>query len=416
MTTWRNRIVKYSDEPPDQLLAHPSNWRTHTGSQADALRGVLEEVGVVQNVIASTRSGYLLDGHLRVMEALKSGQPTIPVTWVDIDEGEENLILASIDPLSAMAGTDAAKLDALLREVTTGSAGLQQMLDALAQEAGIVPGVEAGAGGDIFDTAAALEGPCRVAPGELWLIDGGKHRLCCGDSTDAASVARLMGDAGRAALAFEDPPYNVSYQDNESIESLKARNRRTDGKVVANDSMTNAEFDRFLDAHLSVLPLCDGGVYYLCAPPGRPETQFRNALDRVSGLQLRQCIVWVKGQFVFGRQDYHWRHESILYGWREGAAHYFIDDRTQDTVWEIERPAASPDHPTQKPIELPMRALRNSSKPDDIVFDGFIGSGTTLIAAHRLGRRCYGIELSPIYASVCLARAEAEGLSVARAE
>jgi DNA modification methylase len=180
--------------------------------------------------------------------------------------------------------------------------------------------------------------------------------------------------------------------------------------------MSDEEFDCFLDTHFFTWPLAAGGAYYLCAPPGHPETQFRNALNRVSGCGLRECIVWVKDRFVCGRQDYHWRHESILYGWREGAAHYFIDDRTQDTVWEIERPTASPDHPTQKPIELPMRAIRNSSRNGEIVFDGFAGSGTTLIAAHRLGRKARVCELSPRYADVILRRAEAEGLTVERAE
>lgn len=140
--TWQNRITRYSDEPPDQLLANPKNYRTHPGSQADALRGVLQDVGVVQNVLANERTGYLIDGHLRVMEALKSGQPTVPVTWVDLSEEEEALILASLDPLAAMAGTDAAQLDALLREVSTDSPALQQMLDELAQAAGIVPGMD----------------------------------------------------------------------------------------------------------------------------------------------------------------------------------------------------------------------------------------------------------------------------------
>ena len=140
MTPWQNRIVRYSEEAPDQLLANPSNWRTHPSSQADALRGVLEQVGVVQNVIANARTGFLVDGHLRVMEALKAGQPSIPVTWVDLAPDEEVLILASLDPLSAMAGTDAAQLDALLREVSTDSPALTAMLDALAQEAGIIPG------------------------------------------------------------------------------------------------------------------------------------------------------------------------------------------------------------------------------------------------------------------------------------
>ena len=139
MSAWRNRIVGYSEEAPDQLLANPKNYRTHPGSQADALRGVLDGVGVVQNVLANKRTGYLIDGHLRVMEALKSGQPSIPVTWVDLDEAEEATILATLDPLSALAGTDAAALEALLHEVSTDSPAVAAMLDALAQEAGITP-------------------------------------------------------------------------------------------------------------------------------------------------------------------------------------------------------------------------------------------------------------------------------------
>jgi hypothetical protein len=138
--TWRNRIVGYSEEAPDQLLANPKNWRSHPATQADALRGVLNGVGVVQNVLANKRTGYLIDGHLRVMEALKSGQSSIPVTWVDLDEAEEATILATLDPLAALAGTDAAQLEALLHEVSTDSPALAAMLDALAQRAGIVEG------------------------------------------------------------------------------------------------------------------------------------------------------------------------------------------------------------------------------------------------------------------------------------
>lgn len=137
--TWQNRIVEYTEEAPDQLLANPKNWRTHLGTQADALRGVMREVGIVQNVIANKRSGFLIDGHLRVMEALKAGQPSIPVTWVDLSDEEESLILLTLDPLGAMAGTDAAKVDELLREVSTGEAAVQALLDGLAVDMGIIP-------------------------------------------------------------------------------------------------------------------------------------------------------------------------------------------------------------------------------------------------------------------------------------
>lgn len=139
---WQNRIVRYSEEAPDQLLANPRNWRLHPSSQADALRSVLEDVGVVQNVIANERTGFLIDGHLRVVEALKSGQQSIPVTWVDLSEDEEALVLATLDPLSALAGTDTAQLDDLLRDVSTDNPSLAAMLSDLATEAGVVPDAE----------------------------------------------------------------------------------------------------------------------------------------------------------------------------------------------------------------------------------------------------------------------------------
>lgn len=140
MTTWANRIIGYGEEAPDQLLANPRNFRIHPKHQQDALAGVLSEVGLVQNIIVNRTSGLVVDGHLRVSLALREGQPTVPVTYVELDESEENLILSTLDPLSALAGTDAAKLDELLREVTTGDAAVQAMLDGLAQRAGIVPG------------------------------------------------------------------------------------------------------------------------------------------------------------------------------------------------------------------------------------------------------------------------------------
>lgn len=130
---------------------------------------------------------------------------------------------------------------------------------------------------------------------------------------------------------------------------------------------------------------------------------FRAALND-AGLRLRQAIVWVKDVFVMGRQDYHWRHEDILYGWKDGAAHYFVDDRTLDTVWEIPRPKRSEHHPTTKPLELVARALRNSTRPGQTALDVFMGSGSTLIACEQLGRRCLGVEIDPRYADVAVFR------------
>lgn len=136
---WQNRITRYGSESPDQLAANPRNWRTHPRSQTDALSGVLREVGVVQNVIVNERTGYVVDGHARISLALRDGQPSVPVTYVDLSEDEEALILATLDPLSAMAGADSAQLDVLLRDVSSGDAAVQQMLSALAQDNGISP-------------------------------------------------------------------------------------------------------------------------------------------------------------------------------------------------------------------------------------------------------------------------------------
>lgn len=138
-TAWRNRIVGHGEESPDQLLANPLNFRVHPKPQQDALAGVLSEVGWVQDVIVNQRTGHVLDGHLRVSLAISREEPTIPVVYVDLDEAEERLILATIDPIAAMAATDAEKLDELLREVSTGDAAVQAMLASLAQDAGISP-------------------------------------------------------------------------------------------------------------------------------------------------------------------------------------------------------------------------------------------------------------------------------------
>jgi DNA modification methylase len=252
-----------------------------------------------------------------------------------------------------------------------------------------------------IDRAAELQVKWNTQSGQLWTL--GRHKLLIGDCTVRENVDRLM-KGERAMMTFTDPPYNVAYQDNESIESLKKRNRRTDGLVVSNDSMSDAEFNKFLFSFLFEMPIDAGGSFYLCSPAGNTETEFRNSINSVSGLMMKQCIVWIKDQFVFGRQDYHWRHESILYGWKEGAAHYFVDDHTQDTVWEINRPRISKEHPTMKPVELVEKGVRNSSIKDAIVYDPFGGSGTTLIACHNLGRVCRMLEISSNYSAVILER------------
>lgn len=191
---------------------------------------------------------------------------------------------------------------------------------------------------------------------------------------------------------------------------LSARHRRRDGAVVANDNQTPEELTTFLSSVFSILPLVKGGAFYICAPAGDRYISFLQACGDCS-LQVRQGLCWAKQQMVFGRQDYHYQHELIIYGWMAGASHYFVDDRTQTSVWQVDRPHTSAEHPTMKPVELPSKAIVNSSQRGEYIYDPFLGSGTTLIAAEQLGRICYGMEIEPKYVAVILQRAKDIGLT-----
>jgi DNA modification methylase len=229
-------------------------------------------------------------------------------------------------------------------------------------------------------------------PGDLFAL--GAHRLLCGDATSLTHVARLM-DGLRADLVFTDPPYNVDYV-GKTGSALK----------IDNDKMDTKRFRAFLLAAFHVLfaNAREGAPIYVC----HSDTEgynFRGAMIE-AGWLFKQAIIWVKDSFVMGRQDYHWRHEPILYGWKPGAAHRWWADRTQDTVWEIPRPKRSVEHPTMKPVELVSRAIVNSSKPGDMVLDPFGGSGSTLIACEAEGRVCRIAELDPRYVDVIVERWE----------
>jgi DNA modification methylase len=384
-TPWRNRIIGTGTEDPEQLLANPLNWRLHPGPQRDALRDSLDAVGWVATILVNQRSGFVIDGHARIEEALGRHEKTVPVTYVDLSPEEEALVLASLDPITAMADRDAKRLDELVAGIGPQGPGLQALLDSLRLE------VPKTGQTDSDDIPEARADP-GVKLGDLFTL--GDHRILCGDCTKPEDVARLTAGA-IADIIWTDPPYGVNY-----VGKTKSAMK------IDNDEINPAQTRALVADSMKLAPLKPGGVFYIAAPSGYEEFLFRQGLEE-AGLRLHQVIAWVKDRFVMGRSDYHWRHESILYGWKEGVAHYFIADRTQDTVWEIPRPSASEDHPTQKPIELVTRALVNSSHPGEIVYDPFCGSGTTIIAAESLGRRCLAMELDPVYVRVAIDRWEA---------
>jgi DNA modification methylase len=377
---WKNRIIAHTEEQPEDLLANPLNFRRHPGPQMDALRGSLGELGWLKGIIVNRTTGYVLDGHARVEEAMRKGE-RVPVDWVELSPEEERLALAVLDPITEMATRDQAVLDQLLAEVATGDAGLQALLDELTSHAAEGPGLQEGADED------AVPEPPKVAitqPGDL--ITLGQHRLLCGDSTRMDQVEILMG-ATRADMVWTDPPYNVAYK----------------GKTKDDGDEAFRQFLR--DAFVSMQAFTvEGGAVYIAHADSEGEN-FRGAMREAEWL-VKQCLVWVRNSLVLGRQDYHWRHEPILYGWKPGAAHSWHADRCQTTVLEFPRPQRNGEHPTMKPVELVAYCIGNSSAPGQVVLDLFGGSGTTLIACEKLGRVARLMELDPIYCDVIVTRWE----------
>lgn len=404
-TQWSSRIVGEGEEAPDQLLANPRNWRRHPGKQQSALSGVLGELGWIQRVIVNRRTGYLVDGHARVGVAMQAGQKTIPVLYVDLTEAEEALALATLDPISAMATADAATLKDLLAEVSTGEAAVMEMLAELAEAAGIFD--QAGTDG-LTDADEIPEPPADpiTRPGDLWIL--GNHRLVCGDSTNARDIARAMGGA-LADLVWTDPPYGVAIGDkNKLLDELGHGSNRVKRNLI-NDTLDEAGLERMLDgAFDNAVAHCNAGAsWYVAAPAGPLHIVFGQALkDR--GI-WRQTIQWVKNNATFSPMgvSYHWASEPIFYGWLPNGAHRYFGDRKQTTVWEIDRPSRSAEHPTMKPVELVARAIQHATLPGEVVLDLFLGSGTTLIAAEQEGRHCRGVEIDPIYCDVIVERWEA---------
>lgn len=229
-----------------------------------------------------------------------------------------------------------------------------------------------------------------IVLGDLFEI--GHHRLLCGDSTKAETFEALL-NGSMADLVLTDPPYNVDYK-GKTKKALK----------IQNDKQNDGAFYQFLyDFYTSLGTYTKaGGAWYVWHADSEG-ANFRKAMAD-SGIMVKQCLIWVKSSMVMGRQDYHWKHEPCLYGWKEGAAHGWYSDRKQTTVLEFERPNRNADHPTMKPVPLFAYQIGNSSKQGDIVAGGFGGSGTTMVACHQMGRKAYIVEFDPKYCQVIIDR------------
>jgi DNA modification methylase len=227
-----------------------------------------------------------------------------------------------------------------------------------------------------------------IVLGDLFEI--GEHRLLCGDSTDSDQVAKLM-NGQKADMCHTDPPYNINYEG-----GSKKREK------IANDKLD--DFPQFLyDVYTTIsTALKKGGAIYVWHASAETHNFIQQFLN--AGFLFKSYIVWNKNNSTFGRSDYHWKHEPCIYGWLDGASHTWHGDRKQTTVWDIDRPSRSEEHPTMKPIPLCSKPLENSSKQGDVILDVFLGSGSTMVASHQLKRKCYGMELDPKYCQVIIDR------------
>lgn len=243
-----------------------------------------------------------------------------------------------------------------------------------------------------------IEAKCKL--GDIWQL--GRHRLMCGDSTDASQVAKLLGGTN-IQLYLTDPPYNVAY----GYDGAATEGHRKDGLVVLNDKMDNDKFEEFLTNAFNAANanMEKGASFYIFHSDGY-SYWFRKALINTVDLELRENLIWVKNSMVLGRQDYQWRHEPCLYGWKKGASHNWFSDRKQTTVMEFDRPTKSVEHPTMKPIPLFAYLIQNSSQEGWNVYDSFGGSGTTVMACEQLGRNGFSMELDPHYCDVIINRWE----------
>ena len=244
---------------------------------------------------------------------------------------------------------------------------------------------------DDFDANEALDviEETQTKAGDIYLL--GRHRLMCGDSTKPEDVAKLM-DGDLAALLLTDPPYNVDYEGNA-------------GKIQ-NDNMEDAAFRSFLRDAFSAADkqMKPGAAFYIWHADS--EAYNFHGACRDIGWNIRQRLVWNKNTLVLGRQDYQWKHEPCIYGWKDGAAHKWYSDRKQTTVLEFDKPQRSEEHPTMKPVPLFAYQIKNNTQPGDAVLDLFGGSGTTLIACEQIGRAAYVMELDPHFCDVIVKRWE----------
>ncbi len=396
----------------DELIPYANNPRKNDKA-VKAVADSIKQFGF-KVPITIDKNGIIVTGHTRLKAAIKLKMKEVPVIRLNDLTDEQVKAFRLVDNKTAeIADWD---MDALIQELNEIEMDLS-MFD-LQREKGINDVVE-----DEFEIELPEKPNAKV--GDIYKL--GQHRLICGDSTDLATIENLM-DNDVADCLITDPPYNINYDG-----GVNSKEKRK----ILNDHMLDNEFGEFLNKAFEVAAyaLKPGGSFYIYHAD-KEIVNFRQACEQAN-LEVKQTLIWNKNAFTLGRQDYQWKHEPILYGWKRGAAHYFTDDRTwstiideeplnidklkaseakdllkkileetQTSIIDVDKPTRSEEHPTMKPLELIAKNMLNSTKIGEAVLDPFGGSGTTLIVAEQLNRRCYMVELDEKYVDVIIKRWE----------
>lgn len=417
----------------DDLVEYENNANAHTSEQVDQIASSIREFGFNSPVLAwhdDKGRPVVVAGNGRLMAARKLGIRELPVVFVDHMSDEQRRAFGLVEnQLTRLSEFDWEMLEQELLGISSidmAEYGFDVPIDFDGD----------GHGGELEPITADEDelpdiSPTRAKEGQIWAL--GDHRLVCGDSTDPSVIEALMRDEV-ADLVLTDPPYNVDVGDCERPYSSN------NGVHIMNDKMGEAEFVEFLTKALrnAEVAMRDGAAYYIFYT-GLHHMEFEQSVRNVSRFKIHEQLVWVKSHFVLGRNsDYQWMHECCLYGWKDGAPHYFVDSRSEATVFEdedvklstmkkddlielcerllgldkastvlrAEKPNAAELHPTVKPQRLLTYLIRNSSRKGETVLDLFCGSGSTIIACEQMGRKCMAVELDPHYADVAIERYE----------
>jgi DNA modification methylase len=390
--------------PIAKLIPYVNNARTHSPEQITKLRSSLREFGFVNPVIID-RDFNVIAGHGRLLAAKEEGITEVPCVFVDyLTEAQKKAYIIADNRMAMDAGWDEellrVEIEALQGEdfdvLLTGFD--EKELSDLFKDSG-----DSEAKDDDYDLTAALEKAAFVERGDIWTV--GRHRLMCGDATNADDVSALM-DGKKANLILTDPPYGVSF-------------KSSSGLTIQNDSMKDEEFYNFLLSAFKCMAdhLEKGGAAYVFHADTEGLNFRRAFVD--AGFHLAGCCIWVKDSLVLGRSDYQWQHEPVLYGFMQNGKHPWYSDRKQTTIWNFAKPKRNANHPTSKPLDLLGYPIGNSTQENAIVIDTFGGSGSTLMACEQMNRVCCTMELDEKYASVILRRyvddtGDADGVYVIR--